>query len=268
MRCASGPQPFPLYYFQDLLIRWHSDETNEFILVFTSCSSQHLREPLRRLPESLIVKPPSRLRVFGLNRGRYRLGFTSSTFIIFLLLFLRILMRHGFEETLGRRPLEGEIAILVSDNPWDEELVAEFRTQWIRGVRVRARGFLQLGFGFRRGKCDVEFGGGGGERRGNHSPEVAAGEDEGGSGEMESWESGGCRRYRRHFAVVFVGGWNKISLSCIVGDKVLLIYTPLCILFVLIFLFLFRTFLKKLLFNYHLKLLIESKWMCIFEKIE
>ena len=99
---------------------------------------------MRRIPKILIVKPPRGLGILGLHRD----GSGGALFLLLLLLGRKSLrFGHVLQISLRGRGLNPEIAVLIADDPWNEE-----------GFRLRFRVFR---FG---GEGDVEFGGGGGRR--------------------------------------------------------------------------------------------------------
>ena len=106
----------------------------------TSSSSENLTETLGRIPKILIVKPPRGLGMLGLPGG----GSGGALFLLLLLLGGKSL-RFGHVFQIFRRwsGLKLEIAIRISDDPWNEESF---------GLRFRV-----FGFGSER---DVEFCGG------------------------------------------------------------------------------------------------------------
>lgn len=91
---------------------------------FTSSSGKDLAESLR-LPEVLVIEPPSGLGMLGLcrrKRGRF-VGLHSCHRLIPVLLLLRcFLVENSVEEGSGRLRLELEIAVSIADDPWNEEL--------------------------------------------------------------------------------------------------------------------------------------------------
>lgn len=106
----------------------------------TSGGGKNLAEALVGVPEILVIKPTRRLGILRLGGGVLAvvvLRLLRRGGLLLLLGVLGVGVGHGVEETSRGVGLELEVAIVIADDPGDEELAAVSVEEGVELRRLR-----------------------------------------------------------------------------------------------------------------------------------